>query len=90
MAMVYNAQGNHAQALELDEKSLAITLKTLGEAHPAVGDTRYNMAIVYKHQGNLAQARTYYDGAYQVYQKAYGEDHSETIDAKEERDACDK
>ena len=88
--MCGHVQTTHAKALELYEKALAIQLKSLGNEHPDVGDTRFNIAILYHHQGNHAQTRMYYDGAYQVYQKAYGEDHSKTIDAKKWRDMFNK
>ena len=76
--------------MEMYEKSLAIRLKVLGEAHPDVGNTYYNIATLYqtKHK-DMRAAKTHYDYAYQTYRRCCGETRSKTVDAKQARDACE-
>ena len=89
MANVYNKQGKYDKALEYYEKSLVIKLKKLGDDHPSVADTKYNLALLYKIKlDNKVEAKKLFEDCVRIYTTAYGEDHPETIDAKEELESC--
>ena len=70
------------ETLEHHEHALAISRKALGEEHPDVGDTLFNMAIVYKAQQHYSDAASTYAAAADTYAEAYGEEHEETLNAR--------
>ncbi len=68
-------------ALPLQERTLAIRRRVLGEDHP---DTLYSintMGTLLTELGEFTEAETYFREAVDKYRKTVGEDHAETISA---------
>ena len=75
---VYNSQGKHDDAVESHKKALAIYIKTLGEEHPSVATTYWNMGALYKAKGDKDTARGYLEKALAIFRVAVGENHPNT------------
>ncbi len=54
--MLYERQGNHAEAEPLYKRNLAIWEKALGANHPDVGTSPNNLAVLYALQSRYADA----------------------------------
>lgn len=76
-------KGNYSQALEYYHKELSIRKKVLGEEHPDVATSYYDIGGVYKSQGDLLKALEYYQKALTIRLKVLGEEHQETRSIKE-------
>jgi CHAT domain-containing protein/tetratricopeptide (TPR) repeat protein len=74
-AVVYRAQGNYAQAEELQKRALAIRERTLGAGHPDVAQSLNNLANVYNNQGRYADAEGLLRRALAIREKALGARH---------------
>jgi tetratricopeptide (TPR) repeat protein len=78
MALVFNSQGRHAEALEYHAKALAIKRDVLGERHPDTAATYNNMAVVFDDQGRHVEALEYYAKALAIRRDVLGERHPDT------------
>ena len=76
-------------AMEYFEKALRIREAALGESHPQIGDTLYNMAILYKKQSECRSAVEMLRKAAAVYTVSYGADHSKTLTALQQAEALE-
>ncbi len=56
LALLYAAQGRHAEAEPLYQRSLAIREAALGPEHPDVATGLNNLAELYRDQGNYGEA----------------------------------
>jgi hypothetical protein len=70
------------------QKDLEITVKVVGEGHPSLADTKYNMALLHKERGERHLAKELFLECEAIYATTYGPDHSETIDAKQKASDC--
>ena len=68
-------------ALEYHEKALAFRCKALGEDHPDVGASYYDMADVYMTQSKYDLALEYDEKAVAIRRKVLGEDHPDVGDS---------
>jgi formylglycine-generating enzyme required for sulfatase activity len=75
LALLYEAQGQYAQAEPLYKRSLAIWEKALGPNHPNVAESLNNLAVLYKTQGRYAQAEPLLRRSVAIQEKALGLDH---------------
>ena len=78
IGLVYDSQGNYAQALEHYNKALAIYQKVHGENHPLTATSYNNIGVVYGKQGEYAKALEYCEKALAIRLKVYGENHPDT------------
>ena len=53
----------------------------VGQDHPSVADSKYNIAEIHETQGNVEEAKKLFLECEQIYAEVYGQDHSETLDA---------
>ena len=60
------------------KKALGIRIAALGQDHPTVGDSYYNMALCRQQQLKAKEARQGLTQSTEVYAVAYGPDHEET------------
>ena len=74
-AAVTNAFGQHTEALDYYEKSLAIKREVLGERHADTAATYNNMAIVFDDQDRHTEALEYYEKALAIRREVLGERH---------------
>jgi tetratricopeptide (TPR) repeat protein len=63
------------KALEYQEKSLAIRLKTLGVEHPDVAMSYNNIGILYRHKVEYDKALEFYEKSLEVRLKTFGGEH---------------
>ena len=63
LALLYEAQGQFAQAEPLYTRSLAIREKALGPEHPSVARSLEDMAVVYRVTDRAKDAETLEKGA---------------------------
>ena len=77
-------RARYEEALAEHAKALEIRRAALGDKHPNVGDTYYNMALAYEDCDKTAQARACYQSAAAVYEECYGPEHEETLDAQQQ------
>jgi len=75
LALVYQAQGNYAEAEALDKRTLAIKEHTLGTGHRDVATSLYNLAHVYQLEGKYNEAEKLYKRALAIGEKALGAGH---------------
>ena len=75
MAIVHEAQGNHAKALEHHERTLKIYLALYGEQHQDTAMTYNNMALVHQAQGDYGKALEFYERALKIHLATLGEQH---------------
>jgi tetratricopeptide (TPR) repeat protein len=62
--------------------SLKIRLDTLGENHPDVATSYYNIAIVYNSKGDYDNALDYFNKALTIYKSALGDSHPDVADTR--------
>lgn len=60
MAIVFNAQGQHVEALESYAKALALCRDVLGERHPEMAGAYNGMADIFDNQSQHVEALEYY------------------------------
>ena len=84
-------------ALEQHGKSLAITIKVLGEDHPSVAATyhnmaicKFNMALSLGKQGELARAGGIFRESAAIYSKMFGAEHVMTLNALKSARLCEQ
>ncbi|MEA2599392.1 MAG: hypothetical protein QOF89_384 [Acidobacteriota bacterium] len=79
LGTVILAEGHWRQALELNERALAIRRKTLGEEHPDTARSLLSVGELYKEGGDLDAALNYQTQALSIQRKVLGEEHSDTV-----------
>ena len=62
---------------------LAIEKKALGEDHPSVATTLWNMAKLHTQQGQIEQAKALYEENLRINRIVFGPDHQECKDTEE-------
>ena len=80
LAGLYQAQGKHAEAEALYERSLAILEKALGKDHPDVAASLNNLAFLYYSQGKYDEAEPLFKRSLAIAEKALGKDHPHVAD----------
>jgi CHAT domain-containing protein/tetratricopeptide (TPR) repeat protein len=75
LGMVYEAQGNYADAEGLYKRALAIYEKARGAEHPDVAQVLNHLAIVYYDQGKYTDAEGLYKRALSIREKALRAGH---------------
>ena len=68
--------------MENNRKALEIRKRTLGEEHPDLGYSYFNIGFAYANQGKYEEALEYYNRSYELLKKGIGEEHSDTQYAK--------
>jgi len=79
---LHHQLANYQEALEYLERALANDLKTFGEAHPKVAETRNNLGKVWGSLGKYHKAIDYFEQALASYLKTYGKDHPEIAETR--------
>ncbi|AUI70040.1 tetratricopeptide repeat protein [Beggiatoa leptomitoformis] len=78
LALLYQDQGDYAQALPLSQRTLAIDEKVLGTEHPHTAQSLNNLAGLYQAQGDYAQALPLLQRALAIDEKVLGTEHPHT------------
>ena len=60
----------------------------LGQDHPQVADSKFNIALVYKMRNEIDTARELFLECEKIYSKVHGTAHSSTADAALEAGQC--
>ena len=85
---VYRQQGRYEEALDYYHRDLEITVRVVGQEHPQVADSKYNLALLHKKRRETDKARQLFLECEQTYSAVYGPDHSETQDAARQASLC--
>jgi CHAT domain-containing protein/Tfp pilus assembly protein PilF len=75
LALLYQAQGEYAQAEPLYRQALEIYKHALGERHPDYGTSLHNLASLYRAKGEYAQAEPLAQKALDLRKEVLGERH---------------
>ena len=86
--MVYEKQGRYEEALDYYHRSLDIKVRVVGQEHPQVADSKYNLALLHRKRRETDKARQLFLECEQTYSAVYGPDHSETQDAARQASLC--
>ncbi|MEA1983261.1 MAG: tetratricopeptide repeat protein, partial [Campylobacterota bacterium] len=78
LAVLYEAMGNHLEALSLYKQALAINEKVLGEEHPDTATIYNNLAVLYMDMGKLEEALPLCKKALAINEKVLGKEHPDT------------
>ena len=78
LGLLFKAVGDYDRALNYFQKSLAISLKTLGEEHPSTAVSYNNLGLVYDNMGDYPRALEYHHKALAIDGKLYGAEHTST------------
>jgi eukaryotic-like serine/threonine-protein kinase len=81
LAMVKNAQGQHAEAERLQREVLAAQRRLLGPEHPETLSTLNNLGIILDAQGHLAEAEAIHRQVLEARRRVLGPDHPDTAGA---------
>jgi len=60
----------------------------VGQDHPSLADTKYNMALLHKQRGERHLAKELYLECEAIYATVYGPDHSKTTAAQQQASDC--
>ena len=74
--------GEYDRAIEYYERSLKITLATLGENHPSTAASYNNLGSTYDSKGEYDRAIEYYERSLKIKVATLGENHPSTIRSK--------
>ena len=74
---MYYGQGKYNEAAAMYKKALAIYIKTVGEEHPSVANTYWNMALLSERLNKPEEARPLYERALGIKRVVFGPDHKE-------------
>jgi hypothetical protein len=77
---VYGHEGKYPQAVQADNRALAIQEKALGPQHPDVAKTLNNLGIMYWHEGKYLQAEQAFDHALAIKEMALGPQHPDVAE----------
>ncbi len=83
LALLYQAQGRHAEAEPLHKRALAIREKVLGSEHPDVAESYNNLAQLYQAQGRFAEAEPFHRRALAIWERALGPEHPDVAQSLE-------
>ena len=75
LALLYDAQGQYAQAEPLYRRALAIWEQALVPEHPSVAISLNNLALLYRAQRKYTEAELLFRRALAVWEKALGPEH---------------
>ncbi len=75
MGRLCQSQGDYPKALKSHEKSLEITLKTMGAEHPDVAKSYNNIGNVYQDQGDYPQALESHEKSLAIRLETLGAEH---------------
>ncbi|MDD8027137.1 MAG: tetratricopeptide repeat protein [Acidobacteriota bacterium] len=75
LAVIYNAQGEYAQAEPLFKRALAIKEATLGPKHSEVVIILNNLASLYGKQGQYVNAESLFNRSLSIWEKTESPDH---------------
>ena len=78
LALVYDAQGKHAEAESVFKRYLVLKERTLGPRHRGVAVGLNNLASMYLAQGRYAEAEPLFRRSLEIKEKVRGPDHPET------------
>jgi tetratricopeptide (TPR) repeat protein len=78
-AGLYGKIGNFEKKLELEQKTLKIRKKVLGNEHPDVATSYNNIGCVYSEQGDYSKALDFYQKALKIREKVMGDNHPKTV-----------
>ncbi|MDD2816742.1 MAG: tetratricopeptide repeat protein [Thiotrichaceae bacterium] len=78
LALLYEDQGNYAQALPLLKRVLDIHEKVSGTEHPDTATSLNNLAVLYQYQGDYAQALPLFQRVLAIHEKVLGAEHPDT------------
>lgn len=78
---LFDKTGHYDAALLLEEKSLAIKLKTLGPDHPAVAISYGDLGLVYKRKGQYDKAVAFHEKSLAIRLKTLGPDHPDVANS---------
>ncbi len=81
LAAAYFRHGDHQKARELFVEALAADRAILGQRHPFVGTSLYNLSLVDVRLGRLDDARSEVEQALSIYREGLGESHPMTLNA---------
>ena len=84
LAMLYQDQGQFAQAEPLLVKALEVSRRVLGEEHPDTLTAMNNLAVLYLDQGKFAKAEPLLVKALEVRRRVLGEEHPDTLSCHEQ------
>ncbi len=83
LALVYEAQGQHAEAEPLLKRALAIMEKDFGPEHLGVAQILDNLALVYWAQGKYAETEPLYQRALAIREKSMRPEHPDVATSLE-------
>jgi tetratricopeptide (TPR) repeat protein len=81
MGLLYDRQGQYADAEPMFKRSLAIKEKTFGPNHPDVAIALINLASLYGEQARFSEAEPLHKRALAINEKALGPNHSDVAAA---------
>jgi tetratricopeptide (TPR) repeat protein len=70
-----HGQGRYAEALALAQRSLDLSRRLLGDAHPDVAQSLNNLAALYQAMGRYAEAEPLYQEALALSRRLLGDEH---------------
>jgi len=76
---LYQDQGKYGAAEPLLKRTLEISEKALGSAHPDVATNLNNLAGLYETQRKYAKAAPLYHRAIEIAEKSLGEEHPDFL-----------
>ncbi len=77
-------QGKLMEAEAMCRKALALRIQALGEEHPDVAQTSWNLALLLKKQGQPQEAKLLWERSLRIYQRVFGPDHQKCKDVEEQ------
>jgi tetratricopeptide (TPR) repeat protein/predicted Ser/Thr protein kinase len=77
LAAIHHAAGTYKEAMDLQERGLAIMEETLGSGHPKVAKGLNNLAIIHASRGAYGEAIELYKRALAIREDALGPQHPE-------------
>jgi tetratricopeptide (TPR) repeat protein len=83
--LIHYGKGEYDKAIEYNEKAMEIWLKSLGNEHPNVALSFYNLGATHQKKGEYDKAIDYYEKAASIYDALKQPD-----DVKEIRDRISK
>jgi len=84
VATVFQTLGRMLEALDCYENALIIKEESLGEDHPSVSDTLFNLGSVHRKLGHHKEASDYFLRSAMISARARGANHEHTLAAIEQ------
>ncbi|KAL7269124.1 hypothetical protein RUND412_008222 [Rhizina undulata] len=79
VAITFDKQGRHEEALKLFQRVLEVREKVLGKDHPDTLKTIHSVALVFRNQGRYDEALEWLQRAFAGFEKALRKDHPSTL-----------